>query len=131
MNEVTRSAPSVGDLLGLLAKETGTLVQQEVHLASIEMTRKARGAASDVGLIALGGALAHAGLLSMLFALVIALAGVIPMWVSSLAIGLASMGIGWAVVLHSLKSLRKVDPVPEQTVRTLQMDKAWMKEQVR
>jgi hypothetical protein len=131
MNEVTKSAPSVGDLLTSLVDKTGTLVRQEIHLASTEMGQKARTAVSNMGAIGMGGALAHAGVLSIMFALVLALGSFVPMWASALAVGLLAVGIGYALVRRGLSALRGLDPVPQKTLQTLNQDKAWMKEQFR
>jgi Putative Actinobacterial Holin-X, holin superfamily III len=131
MNEVTKSAPSVGDLLTSLVEKTGTLVRQEIHLASTEMGHKAKTAASNMGTIGVGGALAHAGVLSIMFALMLALGSFVPMWASALAIGLLAVGTGYALVRSGLSALRGLDPVPQRTLQTLNQDKAWMKEQFR
>ena len=57
---------SLGELFAELSRETGVLVRKEVELATTELTAKARTAATHVGTIAAGGALAHAGLLVLL-----------------------------------------------------------------
>jgi uncharacterized membrane protein YqjE len=131
MNEPTKSAPSVGELLTSLVAETGTLVRQEVHLASTEMGHKAKKAASDMGMVGLGGALAHAGILSLMFALVLGLGTFVPMWASALALGLVAVVVGYVLVRSGLTALRGLDPVPQKTLQTLNADKAWMKEQFR
>jgi len=132
MNElVTKSAPSVGDLLTSLVDKTGTLVRQEIHLASTEMGHKAKSAALDVGTIGIGGALAHAGILSMMFALVLALGAWVPLWASALVLGFVAVGAGYSLVRKGLTALRGLDPVPQKTLQALNQDKAWMKEQFR
>ena len=75
---------SIGDLLAELSRETGQLVRKEVELATTEMTAKARKAGGHIGVAATGGALAHAGLLVFLAALVLALSemGITP-WLSA------------------------------------------------
>jgi hypothetical protein len=131
MNEVTKSAPSVGELLTSLVDKTGTLVRQEIHLASTEMGHKAKTAALGMGTIGMGGALVHAGILSIMFALVTVLGAFVPMWASALLIGLVALGSGYALVRKGLSALRGLDPVPQTTLQTLNHDKAWMKEQFR
>ena len=64
---------SIGDLFAELSRETSQLVRKEVELATTEMTAKARKAGGHVGVAAAGGALAHAGLLVFLAALVLVL----------------------------------------------------------
>jgi hypothetical protein len=131
MAQAMRSEPTVGELLGSLANETGALVRQELRLASTEMGRKAKTAALDAGVIGAGGALAHAGLLAVVFGVVLALGAAIPMWLSALIIGLVGLGGGYALIRRGLNGLRGLDAVPQQTVRTLREDKVFMKEQLR
>ena len=131
MNEVAKSEPSIGALLGSLVSETGTLVRQEIHLASTEMGQKAKSAVLDLKVVATGGALVHAGLLCLIAAVILGLGTMVPMWISALIIGLAATGGGYALLRTGVKALRALDPVPQRTVQTLQQDKAWMKEQVR
>jgi hypothetical protein len=131
MNDAAKSPPSVGDLLGSLVTETGTLVRQELHLASAEMGQKGKRAVLEVSTMLMGGALVHAGLLALIFGGVLALAAFVPMWMSGLAIGVVAMVVGYTVVGRALKALRELDPVPQRTVATLQQGKAFMKEQFR
>ena len=131
MNEPSKGEPSLGSLLGSLASDTGTLVRQEIHLATTEMTQKARRAGHELGVVAMGGALAHAGLLFVMAAVVLGLGTFLPMWAAALGLGLVAFAAGWAMVSGGLRALRAVDPLPQRTIETLQQDKTWVKEQIR
>ena len=120
---------SLGDLFAELANETTTLVRQEIQLAKAELTQKATSAGRDVGMIGAGGALAYAGLLALIAALVIGLGHVIPMWLSALIVGIVVIGIGYALIQRGLSALKRLDPTPQQTIQTLKEDKEWAKEQ--
>src|SRR5437764_15020079 len=90
---------SVGDLLAELSRETGTLVRKEVQLATTEITAKAKKAAGDVGVIAGGGALAHAGVLVLLAALVMGLSNLsVAQWLAALIVGVATIVVGYQQV---------------------------------
>lgn len=117
---------SLGDLFAELSRETGVLVRKEVELAQTEMTNKAKVAGAHVGVVAAGGALAHAGLLVLLAALVIGLAqlGVTP-WLSALIVALLTMGIGYALVSTGLSRLRQTSVIPTQTVESLKETARW------
>jgi hypothetical protein len=117
---------SVGDLLAELSRETGQLVRKEVELATTEMTAKARKAGGHVGVAATGGALAHAGLLVFLAALVLALSemGVAP-WLSALIISLLTIGVGYLLVNRGLAGLRGTSVAPTRTMETLKEDAKW------
>ena len=117
---------SLGDLLSELSRETGQLVRKEVELATTEMTSKAKKAGADAAMIAAGGALAHAGLLVLIAAVVLGLAqlGVTP-WLSALLVGLVTIGIGYLLVNRGIASMRRITITPVQTVETLKEDARW------
>ena len=117
---------SIGDLLAELSRETSQLVRKEVELASTEMTAKAKKAGGHVGVAAAGGALAHAGLLVFLAALVLGLSelGVTP-WLSALIISLLTIGIGYLLVNKGLSGLRTSSVAPTRTMESLKEDAKW------
>src|SRR5512132_753034 len=90
---------SLGELFSELSRETGLLVKKEVELATTELTAKARTAGGHVGVIAMGGALAHAGVLVLLAACVIGLAqlGVTP-WLSAAIVAVVTTAVGYMLV---------------------------------
>src|ERR1044071_5462470 len=89
---------SLGELFAELANETSTLVRQEVELAKTEITQKATQAGRDVGMIGAGGAIAYAGLLAVMAAIIVVLGQFIPLWLSALIVGLVVIGIGYAFI---------------------------------
>lgn len=117
---------SLGELLSDLSRETGILVRKEVELATTEMTAKAKEAMTDAGITAAGGALAHAGLLVLLAALVIGLAqlGVEP-WLAALLVALATMGIGYMLVNRGLSRMRRISAAPSETIQSLKETAQW------
>jgi len=117
---------SLGQLLSDLSRETGVLVRKEVELATTEMTAKAREAMADAGITAAGGALAHAGLLILLAALVLGLAqlGIQP-WLSALIVAVVTMIVGYMLVNAGLARMRRISAAPKQTVETLKETAAW------
>lgn len=126
-----RDERSIGDLFSELANETSTLVRQEFQLAKTEVTQKATSAAKDIAFIAAGGAVAYIGAIVLAFALVYALAELIPLWVSALIVGLVIAGVGYFLVQRGLTAIKNLDPKPNQTIQTLKEDKEWVKEQTR
>lgn len=117
---------SLGDLFAELSRETGVLVRKEVELATTEMTAKAREAGTHVGTVAAGGALAHAGLLVLLAAIVIGLAqmGVTP-WLSALLVALVTMIVGYVLVNNGLSSLKRTSVAPRQTIESVKETAKW------
>jgi len=117
---------SLGELLADLSRETGVLVRKEVELATTELTAKAKEAITDAGITAAGGALAHAGFLVLLAAIVIGLArlGIEP-WLSALIVAIVTIGIGYMLVNRGLSRMRRISPAPAQTIQTLKETAAW------
>jgi xanthine/uracil permease len=126
-----RDERSLGDLFSDLTRETSSLVRQEVQLAKAELTQSATEAARGIGMLVAGGAVAYAGLLFLLLAIVFGLieAGWDP-WVSALVVGLVVVAIGAVLVLRARESLKPANLAPQKTVETLKEDAEWAKEQV-
>ncbi|PLS77927.1 MAG: phage holin family protein [Chloroflexi bacterium] len=126
-----RDERSIGQLFAELANETSTLVRQEVQLAKTEVTQKVTSAGKDAGMIGAGGALAYAGLLAVLAAVIIGLGQLIPMWLSALLVGLVVIGVGYALIQSGLNALKRIDPTPSETIQTIKEDVDMVKEQTR
>jgi hypothetical protein len=114
---------SLGELFGDLSRETSTLVRQEVTLAKAELTQTATHVGKDVGVLAVGGAIAYAGLLALLAAVVLGLVAFgLPAWLAALIVGVVVAGGGYALVRRGLSALKGVDMAPRQTMETLTED---------
>jgi hypothetical protein len=126
-----RDERSLGDLFSDLSRETTTLVRQEVQLAKAELTQSATSVARGIGMLVAGGAVAYAGLLFLLLAIVFGLieAGW-DAWLSALVVGLVVVAIGAVLVLRARESLKPANLAPQKTVETLKEDAAWAKEQI-
>jgi Putative Actinobacterial Holin-X, holin superfamily III len=126
-----RDERSLGDLFSDLSRETTTLVRKEVQLAKAELTQSATEAARGIGMLVAGGAVAYAGLLFLLLAIVFGLieAGWDP-WVSALVVGLVVVAVGAVLVLRARESLKPANLAPQKTVETLKEDAEWAKEQI-
>jgi xanthine/uracil permease len=126
-----RDERSLGDLFSDLSRETTTLVRKEVQLAKAELTQSATEAARGIGMLVAGGAVAYAGLLFLLLAIVYGLidAGW-DAWLSALVVGLVVVAIGTILVLRARESLKPANLAPRRTVETLKEDQEWAKEQI-
>jgi len=123
---------SLGDLFGDLSKELSQLFRQEIALARLELSQKVSRVGSDVGLAAVGGAVLYAGLLALIFALILVLDLALHMlWLSALIVAIAVLAIGYVVLQQGLNRLKQEDVTPRQTLGTLQEDVEWAKEQTR
>lgn len=125
-----RDERSLGELFGDLSRETTTLVRQEIALAKTEMTEKATRAGKEIGFLAAGGAIAYAGFLALVAAVILLLAQVVPWWLSALIVGLVVAAVGYFLVQKGLTALKNLDLTPKTTLETLREDRDWAKEQV-
>ena len=126
-----RDERSLGDLFSDLSRETTTLVRQEVQLAKAELTQSATEVARGIGMLVAGGAVAYAGLLFLLLAIVFGLieAGW-DAWLSALVVGVVVVAVGAVLVLRARESLKPANLAPQKTVETLKEDAEWAKEQI-
>jgi|SRR6185437_2942495 hypothetical protein len=121
---------SLGDLFADLSRETTTLVRQEVALAKTELTQKATRVGKDIGFLAVGGAIAYAGLLAFIAACIIALNLIVHLWwLSAAIIAVVVAAIGYLLVRKGLDNLRTSNLAPTQTIESLKQDAVWAKEQ--
>lgn len=122
---------SLGELFSELAQETSTLVRQEVTLAKTEMSHKASRAGKHIGVLAAGGAVAYAGLLTILAGVIVLLDNVMPLWASALLVGVVVAIVGYLLVRRALDALKREEFAPRETMETLREDQQWAKDQTR
>ena len=126
---------SIGQLLKELRDETTTLLRQEVDLAKTEMSEKASRVGTNLGSLALGGAVAFLGALALLAAVVYGLTSLfdqfmsigVAIWLAPLLVGLVLAAIGYSLVKKALATLRQESLTPTRTTQTLQENKEWLK----
>lgn len=131
---------SLGELFSELSKETSTLVRQEVALAQVEITKKARRVGTNIGYLVVGGTIAYVGSLVLVATLIIGLAQLAStlfewtittsLWVIGLIVGSAIVGIGYMLATKALETLKNTDLKPEQTIETVKEDIEWIKKEV-
>jgi len=119
---------SVGELFGDLATETGTLVRQEIHLASRELRERASHAGKYSLRIVAGGALGLVGLMALVGATVLVLGYAIPLWASALLVALVLAAIAYGLVRSGITAIKHADLRPTETIASLKEDKTWTKE---
>ena len=125
---------SVGELFGDLSRELSTLVRQELELAKTEMSDKIATVGKDVGFLAGGGLIIYIGVLFILAAIALALNYYIPslpLWGSTLLVGLVVAGIGLALGMKGRHELQSTGLAPKQTIETLKEDKEWAQQQLK
>jgi xanthine/uracil permease len=126
---------SLGQLLKELRDETTTLLRQEVDLAKTEMSEKASRVGSNLGSLAVGGAVAFLGALALLAAVVYGLTSLldqflsigVAIWLAPLIVGVVLAAVGYSLVKKALATLRQESLTPQRTTQTLPENKEWLK----
>jgi uncharacterized membrane protein YqjE len=129
IRETTRPIASV---VAQVASDLAYLVQTEFRLARAEMGEKLS-AASNAGVyLALGGVIALAGLIALLFDIArwITVAGLSYPW-SLLIVALVSLAVGAALAMAGVAKLRGSAFVPKRTLEQVREDYVVAKEHVR
>jgi len=131
--ELARDNKSLGELFADLTREIVTLVRQEAALARTEMSEKAAQVGKDIGFLVAGGAVAYAGLLALIAAIIITLAQCteLPLWGSAFLVGAIVAGLGGFLVWKGLEALKQLDLAPRATLETLKEDQQWLHGQAR
>ncbi|HEU4876002.1 MAG TPA: phage holin family protein [Pyrinomonadaceae bacterium] len=121
----------LGDLFGDLASDMSSLVRQEVALAKLEITQKAKYLGRNVGYLVVGGAVAYAGLLAVIAAIIMLLDNYMPAWGAALLVGVVVALIAWLMIGKAVAALQQADLTPHETVETLKEDATWVKQQIK
>jgi uncharacterized membrane protein YqjE len=121
---------SVGDLVGQLSSDFGSLVQSHIQLAKEEIHAEVKQAGRGAGLM--GGA-AAAGWLAVLL-LSLTLAWGLSELLDSVWLGFLIVGLVWAIAatvlfINGRSTLSDVEPMPRETMEELEEDKRWLSEQ--
>jgi uncharacterized membrane protein YqjE len=123
---------SLGDLVRQLATDSSILIRQEMALARAEMRENVKSAARGMLAIAVGGALAVVGLLTLTAFLVILLGATLAnYWLAALIVGAVLLLIGGVLVWSNLGALRGEELKPEHTIDSLKEDKEWLQQEIR
>ncbi len=125
-----RNEASLGDLFSDLVRETSTLVRQEIQLAKAELTESATEAGRGIASLVVGGAVAYAGFLAVLAAIILALAEAgVSWWLAALMVGVVVLIVGYILISRARSALQPANLMPRRTIETLKEDKEWAQEQ--
>ena len=125
----TTSDPTTGELVSQLSEQTTRLVRDEVALAKVELTEKAKhvgvGAAEETG----AGLVALYGVGTLIATLILGLAEAMPAWVSALIVTVVLFAVAGVVALLGKRHVDAGTPVaPEQTIESVKQDLDTVKE---
>ena len=122
---------SIKEIIGALRPQLQELVKKQVELARTELIPVGRQAGIAVGLLVTGA------VFLFVFLIFLALTGVymlnlfLPLWASALIVSGILLLIGGILAGTGANVLRRLDPKPHRTIRTLQQNVNWLKGQFR
>jgi predicted phage tail protein len=132
---IDKSEKSLPTLFSDLTRDMVDLVRQEIALARAEVSQKISTAQAALTSVAIGAAIALAGLFIILQAVVNAVAMMLPPnlapWLAPLLVGAVIAIIGYAMIKGGSSKLQAENMVPQRTVDSLRRDKAVAEEKVR
>jgi uncharacterized membrane protein YqjE len=121
--------PSTAELLSRLSAQSTELVRKEIELAKVELTEKARHLGLGAGLFSTAGLLALYGLAAAIATAMIALAIVLPWWLSALVVtALLFLAAGIAAMVGKKHVDRGTPPKPEHAIASTKLDVDEVKE---
>jgi hypothetical protein len=103
-----------------LWENTEKLIRQELALASSEIDTKLDRAKKEGAMFAASGVILHAGLLTLIAALVLLLGNAIDLWLSALIVGVVVGGVGYA--LSRRKPPSPGELMPTRTIASVKQD---------
>ena len=125
-NADLRSRP-FGELVQQLAKETSTLVRQEIELAKAEVTEKGRQAGKGMGMFGAAGILGLLALGALTAAAILALDLAVAGWLAALIVVAVYGTAAGLLVLVGKGRVQEATPPAPQTVETVKEDIEWVK----
>ena len=124
-----RSGRPVAALLSDLARETSTLVRQEIALLKAELSESLARIGAGAGALVAGGVIAFSGWLALVAAAILGLSYVLAPWLSALIVGLVVIALGAGLALFGKSRLKADALVPHRTLNSLREDEAWIRDQ--
>jgi len=115
--------PSTGELVSRLSSEVSQLVRDELRLAQLEVSGKAKKAGLGVGMFGAAGLLALYGVGVLIATAILALALAMDAWLAALIIGVVLLATAGVAALVGKKRVQEAaPPVPTMAVESVKRD---------
>jgi hypothetical protein len=120
--------PTLGALVHDLTQQVPQLIRSELRLAQAEMTQKGKRAGIGIGMFSAAGLLAFLGLGSLVATAILALAHVLPDWLSALIVALVLFTAAAGIALAGKREVQQATPAaPEAAIEGVKEDIAVVK----
>ncbi|HEY1423111.1 MAG TPA: phage holin family protein [Candidatus Acidoferrum sp.] len=126
--QMQRSVPEVlQDIIGNFER----IIRSEFRLAKTEIREEASQAVKPVSVLGVGLVLGFLGLGFLLLASVYALSLVIAPWLAALLVGGLLAIVSSILIASSSANLKQLNPTPDKTIRSLEENVQWAKNQIK
>jgi hypothetical protein len=126
--QAQRSFPEVlQDIVGNLQE----IIRSEFRLAKTELKEEAAEAAKPAATFGVGLVLGFYGIGFLLLAAVYGLSTVMAGWLAALLVGTVLAIVAIALMSSSGKKLKRVNPTPDKTMRSLEENVQWAKHPIK
>ncbi|WP_116040775.1 phage holin family protein [Amycolatopsis palatopharyngis] len=127
----TDDGHSIRHLLNEATQDVSELVRKEVQLAKLELREEATKAGKAGGKLGAAGIIGYLSLLLASFAAAWGLAEVLSVGWAFLIVAVVYAVVAAVLFASGRSQMRKVSPMPEQTMETLKEDAQWARAQSR
>jgi len=119
----TGSDASTSELVSRLTQQSTELIRNELRLAQVEMTEKAKHAGVGVGLFGGAGIVALYGVGALIATIILALSLAMPAWLAALIVTVVLFVIAGVVALIGKKQVSQATPAaPQHTIDSVKQD---------
>jgi uncharacterized membrane protein YqjE len=123
---------STGELVKQVAEQVSVLLRDELKLAQLEMTSKARQAGKGAGMMGGGGLIALYGVACLIACVIIAISHTLQAWLAALIVGAALLVLAAVIAAVGRRHMRKATPpMPTEAVESVKTDVEEIRERVR
>jgi uncharacterized membrane protein YqjE len=125
---IHRSIPEVlQDIVGNLQE----IIRSEFRLAKTELKEESSRAAKPIATFGMGLVFGFYGIGFLLLSSVYGLSTVVAGWLAALLVGTILAIVGIALMSSSGKKLKRVNPTPDKTIRSLEENLPWAKHPIK
>ena len=126
--QMQRSVPEVlQDIVGNLQE----IIRSEFRLAKTEIKEEAAKAAKPAATFGVGLVMGFYGIGFLLLASVYGLSTIMAGWLAALLVGTILAIVAIALLISSGKKLKRVNPTPDKTMRSLEENLQWAKHPIK
>jgi len=127
-SQIHRSIPEVlQDIVGNIQE----IVRSEFRLAKAELKEEASRASKPVATFGIGMVFGFYGIGFLLLSLVYWLTTLMAVWLATLLIGAGLAIVAITLMSFSGKKLKRVNPTPDKTIRSLEENVLWTKHPIK